>query len=77
VREQGLGWTVREPIDHEVIELLQGLDRAAYLARRRALLRLPSSLFVDQGDTAALVRRVLATRGTAPVRPRQPAPAGA
>ena len=76
VRELGLGWTVREPVDREVIELLQGLDRAAYLARRRALLRLPASLFVDEGDTAALVHRILVAPGPALALTRQPAPAG-
>lgn len=77
VKAQGLGWTVREPVDREVIELLQGLDRAAYLARRRALLRLPSSLFVDEGDTAALIRRVFADRGEVAFSPRPPVLANA
>jgi succinoglycan biosynthesis protein ExoL len=59
VEEQGLGWTVGEPVDLAVVELLQTLDAKAYLARRRHLLGLPSALFLDEGDSAELCRQVL------------------
>jgi succinoglycan biosynthesis protein ExoL len=59
VEELGLGWAVQEPVEQAVFELLKTLDAETYLARRRHLLGLPSALFLDEGDTAELCRRVL------------------
>jgi succinoglycan biosynthesis protein ExoL len=73
VAELGLGWTVDEPVDEAVITLLKGLDAVAYGEQRCRLLALPTALFVDQGDTAELCRRVLSRPG--PRRAGRPAAA--
>ncbi|HEX6144002.1 MAG TPA: glycosyltransferase [Geminicoccaceae bacterium] len=61
VEQLGLGWTVGEPVEETVPALLRGLTPEAYLERRRRLLRLPRSTFLDEGDTARLVGIVLGT----------------
>lgn len=67
-----LGWTVEEPVDQAVASLLDRLDGHAWRERRRALLALPASTFLDQGDTAQLCRTML-DRARAPVAEAEPA----
>lgn len=69
VEEHRLGWTVDEPVADQVIALLQQLDEASYLDARRHLLALPGGLFLDEGDTALLCRRILTGEGLAVRRP--------
>lgn len=59
VAGQDLGWAIEEPVARGAVELLRTLDPAAYDRRRRDLLALPASTFLDQGDTAAMVRAAL------------------
>ena len=62
----GFGWAVDEPVARTVVDLLEGLDEQAYLDRRRTLLGLPVSTFLDQGDTGRMVEVALAGAAAAP-----------
>jgi len=76
VAELDAGWTFAEPVDEAVSDFLERLEPEAYVATRRHLVGLPSGLFVDEGDTAQLCRRLFAMRhGSRALAPR-PLPAG-
>lgn len=57
------GFVVGEPVGAAMSTLLRDLTPERYGRCRRDLLRLPVSTFLDEGDTAAMVRRALDGRG--------------
>jgi len=76
VSELGAGWTFDEPIDEDIIDFLRRLEPETYIAARHHLVGLPSGLFVDEGDTAQLCRRILAMRQSSRALEPRPLPAG-
>jgi len=76
VSELGAGWTFDEPIDEDIIDFLRRLEPETYIAARRHLVGLPSGLFVDEGDTAKLCRRILAIPPRRRALEARPLPAG-
>ncbi len=66
VARDGLGVTLREPIDESLASWLLEMDQEQYAALADAAHRTPRSLFVDESDTAELLTRLADAR-------RQPA----
>ena len=66
VARDGLGVTLREPIDESLAAWLLQMEREHYAALADAAHRAPRSLFVDESDTAELLTRLAEAR-------RQPA----
>lgn len=60
----GTGWCLKEPIAEGVIELIRGLSPEAYTAKRREILKQPSTLFIetDEIDQICLTLRVRQSR---------------
>jgi succinoglycan biosynthesis protein ExoL len=59
VREDGLGWSLPEPLAESVVALLSDLSEDDYASRRRHVLSLPLEDFVDVTDTAKMMERLL------------------
>jgi len=55
VEQEGLGWTLQEPLESSASEFLRRLDPLEYQRRRQDVGALPRSLFVDDIDTARLL----------------------
>ena len=68
VREHGLGWVIEPPYEENLLRFLRDLTPEAYRGRRDAVSRLPYGMFLDDADTAALVRRLLTRPKTAAAR---------
>jgi succinoglycan biosynthesis protein ExoL len=59
VDEHALGHALPEPIEEAVCDLLGSLTQVEYAAFRRELLDRPASLFVDDGQVASLLSRLV------------------
>ena len=62
VARDGLGITLREPIDENLAAWLLDMDEDRYAALAEAARRAPRSLFVDERDTAELLARLAEAR---------------
>jgi succinoglycan biosynthesis protein ExoL len=60
VVREGLGVTLREPIDESLSDWLQAMDPDRFAALHDSAHRAPRALFVDETDTAALLAAIAA-----------------
>lgn len=63
IRENGLGFTLKEPLEENIVAFFRELDAETYRSKQRQLKAVAASVFIDFNDTAALLLEMGRLRG--------------